>query len=148
MMTIFLITSAIVCTYCINKLIDASLATNQNSYSLIVERVMGKKSRFCTDVMLSLSQFSFTISKVVFFINTFKVTCDYLFSTDSNPWIYGCIVICVYSPIAWVRNLAKFSFTFMLGNMLILLAILFVTVYCCMTIAYQDGIAPDIKFIN
>lgn len=47
-----------------------------------------------------------------------------------------------------VRNLAKFSFTFILGNLLILLAVLYVSVYCCMTMVRQDGIAPEIKFIN
>jgi len=36
----------------------------------------------------------------------------------------------------------------MLGNLLILLAVLYVTVYCFMTIARSDGIAPEIKFIN
>ena len=36
----------------------------------------------------------------------------------------------------------------MLGNLLTLMAVLYVTVYCFMTIARQDGIAPEIKFIN
>jgi len=76
------------------------------------------------------------------------MTFDQLFDIDSNPWIYGSIIICIYAPIAWVRNIAKFSFTFMLGNLLILMAVAFVTVYCFMTMARQDGIAPDVKFIN
>jgi len=133
MTSLFLFTSALVSAYSIGKLIDVALATNTYSYSLIVERAMGKKGRFVLDLMVSLTQFTFTVLGVIFFISTFKVTFDQLLSIDSNPAIYGCIVICIYTPMSWVRNIANFSFTFLLGNLTILLAILYVTVYCCMT---------------
>ena len=58
------------------------------------------------------------------------------------------IIICIYTPISWVRNIAKFSFTYLLGNLLILLAVLFVSIYCCMVLGRQDGIGEGIKFIN
>ena len=148
MTSIFLASCAIVTTYCIGLLIDAGLAYNLFSYSLLAERAMGKKGRIGLDVMISLSQFSFTIAGVIFLIKTLKMTIDQLFEIDSNPWIYGCLVICIYSPVAWERNIAKFSFTYLLGNLLILLAVLYVTVYCFMTMARQEGIAPGVHFIN
>jgi len=55
MTSIFLVTNAIISSYCIGKLIDAGLATNLYSYSLIVERAMGKRGRFGIDVMVSLT---------------------------------------------------------------------------------------------
>ena len=36
----------------------------------------------------------------------------------------------------------------MLGNLLILLAVLFVTTYCFMVIGRQDGIASGVNFVN
>ena len=148
MTSFFIIISAFLSTYCVNQLVDAGIATRLLSYSLIVEQVFGKKGRFGLDVMVSFTQFSVTIAGVIFLIKTWQVTFDYLFTVNSNPWIYGCIIICIYSPIACVRDIGKFSFTFMLGNLLILLAVVYVTVYCFMTIARLDEIAPEIKFIN
>ena len=132
--SIFIATSALLSTFCVGKLIDAGLATKLFSYSLIVEKALGKKGRFFLDVMVGLTQFSFTIAGIIFIINSFKTTVDTLFDTDSNPLIYGVMIIAIYTPISWVRNIAKFSFTFMLGNILILLAIVFVSVYCFMVI--------------
>lgn len=140
----FIAMSAIVSTYCIGKLIDVGLATRLYSYSLIVERALGKRGRFCLDVMVSLTQFSFTIAGIIFIVNTFKVTFDNIFDIDSNQWIYGSLIICIYCPISFVRNIASFSFTFMLGNLLVLLAVLFVSVYCGMTMVRQDGVGADI----
>jgi len=148
MTTIFFIGSAIVSTYCIGMLIDTGLATNLISYSLLVERAMGKKGRIGLDVMVSLSQITFTIPGIIFVINTLKMTIDPLFAIDSNPWIYGGLIICIYSLMAWERNIAKFSFSYFLGNLLMLLVVLSITVYCCMIMNRQDGIAPGVKFIN
>ena len=93
------------------------------------------RDSFFLDVMVCLTQFSFTIAGIIFIVNSFKITIDTLFETDSNPYYYGAIIVAIYTPISWVRNIAKFSFTFMLGNLLILLAVLFVSVYCCMVLA-------------
>ena len=148
MTSIFIAGSALISTYCVGKLVDAGLQTKLYSYSLIVERALGKKGRFGLDVMISLTQFCFSIAAIIFIINTFKITFDMLLVTETNPWIYGGVVICIFTPIAWVRNIAKFSFTFMLGNLLILLAVAYVTVYCFMVMDRQGGMGPDIKFIN
>lgn len=145
---IFIITSAVISTYCVGKLVDTGLAKQLYSYSLIVERAFGKKGRFILDFMIALTQFSFTIAGIIFIVSSFKITVDTLFSVDSNPWIYGGVIVLIYTPISWVRNIAKFSFTFMLGNILILMAVLFVSVYCCMVLARQDGIAEGVKLIN
>lgn len=55
MTSFFIVISAFVSTYCINLLVDAGQATQLLSYSLIVERVFGKKGRFGLDVMVSLT---------------------------------------------------------------------------------------------
>ena len=81
-------------------------------------------------------------------MNTFKATFDTILGLDTNPWIYGCLVIAIYTPISWVRNIAKFSFSFMLGNFLILLAVLYVTTYCFMELSRQGGIGEGVKFVN
>ena len=145
---IFIVLMAIVSTFCVGKLVDAGLAKQLFSYSLIVEKAFGKKGRFVLDTMVALTQFCFTIAGIIFIVGSFKITVDTLFSVDSSPWYYGALIVVIYTPISWVRNIAKFSFTFMLGNLLILLAILFVSVYCCMVISRQDGLAEGVKFVN
>lgn len=145
---IFISISAIVSTICIGKLVDTGLANNLYSYSLVVEKAFGKKGRFVLDVMVSLTQFGFTLPGIIFIMKTFKNTIDALFDVDTNLWVYGLILICIYTPISWVRNIAHFSVTYLLGNLLILLAVLFVSVYCFMTLGRQDGIGEGIKFIN
>ena len=145
---IFISLSAFVSTICIGKLIDAGLFLKLFSYSLIVEKALGKKGRFALDLMVCLTQISFTIAAIIFLASALKLTMDNLFNVDSNPWIYACFIIAIYTPLAWVRNIAKFSFTFLLGNLLILLAILFVSVYCGMVISRQGGVAEGIVLLN
>ena len=144
---IFIITSAVLSSICIGKLVDAGLATNLYSYSLVMEKALGKKGRLFLDIMVALTQFSFTLTGAAFISNTFKMTIDTLWGIETNIWVYGAIIIAVFIPFSWVRNIGKFSFTFMLGNLLVLMAVLFVSVYCCMLIN-RDGIGEDIKFIN
>ena len=48
--------------------------------------------------------------------------------------MYTIGIICILTPIAWVRDIAKFSFTFMIGNFMILFTTLVVASYCFSTI--------------
>lgn len=145
---LFIAGNAVVSTVCVAKLIDAGNHFKLYSYSLVVEKALGKRGRFVLDVMIALTQLSFTISHITFLVSSFKTTVDTLSGADTNVWIYGAIVIMIYSPIAWVRNIAKFSFTFMLGNLLIVMGVTFVTVYCFMTMARQGGLGEGLQFVN
>lgn len=44
--------------------------------------------------------------------------------------VYYIIAVCIiYTLFAWVRNLANLSFTFIIGTILIILAVIYVTVF-------------------
>lgn len=66
---------------------------------------------------------------------------------QTSSWIYGVCIFLVLTPIAWVRNISKFSFSFMVGNLLILITAIVLSVYS-LTFIYRQGIAPDIVSYN
>ena len=126
--TIFVLTSGILSMIACLKLADVGLALNLYSYPLSIEKILGRKSRIVLEVAIALTQFSFVISHITFLIESCKTTIDTLWKTDSKIEIYMIIVIVVYSLLSWVRNLASFSFTFLVGNILILLTSVYVTI--------------------
>ena len=52
----------------------------------------------------------------------------------------GCILVFILVPIAWVRNISKFSFTFLVGNTLILTTVIIVSVVLFSKFADRDYI--------
>jgi len=85
---------------------------------------------------------------MTFLIESCKTTVDEIWNTDSAVAIYIFIVIVVYSLLSWIRNLAKLSFTFMMGNFLIIVTAICVTVYASKLLSSQGGPGPDIAFIE
>ena len=49
---------------------------------------------------------------------------------ETPVWPYFVGVLSVLTPIAWVEDIKKFSFTFLVGNLLILSTIVTVSSYC------------------
>lgn len=59
--------------------------------------------------------------------------------------------MCILIPIAWVRNISKFSFTFLLGNTLILTTVIIVSVVLIHTFINREPgekFGPDIVPLN
>ena len=116
-------------TVCVKKLIEVGIKYEIYSYSLCVEKVFGKKGRLLIDLMIMLTQFSFTISQMAFMLKSLKSSVNQAFEVETEMWLYASILICILTPIAWVRDISKFSFSFMMGNLLILLTIVTVSFY-------------------
>jgi len=142
-----LVTSGILSLIACLKLADVGLATNLYSYPLAVEKILGKKSKFGLEVAIALTQFSFAISHIIFLISSCKSTVDSLFGVDSSSVTYLIAVVVIYSLLSYVRNLAKFSFTFMVGNFLIVLTVIYVMVYAGKMLG-ENGPGPDIHFFE
>ena len=66
---------------------------------------------------------------MTFLVTSMKSTFDVIFTIDSNIVIYATIVVLILTPMAWVRNIAMFSFTFLIGNLLILITVIVTSVY-------------------
>lgn len=146
--TIMLTISAVITTICACKLIDAGLKLKMYSYSQVVDKVLGRKGKIFLDVIIALTQWSFVISHITFLYLTFKGAIDNWTGTDSDPIYYIIGIVLIYTPISWVRNIAKFSFTFFLGVVLIMITLLVVTIYATTIIVDQHGKGPDIVFFN
>mmetsp|Transcript_12476 Transcript_12476/g.20971 ORF Transcript_12476/g.20971 Transcript_12476/m.20971 type:complete len:108 (+) Transcript_12476:1128-1451(+) len=62
-------------------------------------------------------------------------------------WTYTVPLVALLSVLAWVRNIAKFSFTFLFANILILVSATIISIYAISDIM-EKGLHPDIRFIN
>jgi amino acid permease len=85
--------------------------------------VLGRKGRQALDIMIFLSQYAFTISQAVFVIKSFTTSINQAFSLNTPMWYYSLGLICILTPIAWVRDISRFSFTFLIGNLLLILTV-------------------------
>ena len=143
----FLIFSGVLSLIACLKLVDAGLALQIYSYPLVVQKVLGKRARFIIEIIIALTQFSFVISHITFLVSSCKTTFDTLFNTDSNLLYYCLAVGLICTLLSWVRNLAKFSFTFLIGTFLILCTAIFVMVYAIRLLS-ANGIGPGVVFFN
>lgn len=62
-------------------------------------------------------------------------------------WTYGLAIIMVFSCLAFVRNLAMFSFTFLIANSLILLSATIISSYSVAKLI-QEGVASSVEALN
>jgi amino acid permease len=121
--------SAAVTTLCVKKLIETGLKYEIYCYSRIVEKVLGRKGRHLLDVMIFLSQFACTISQAVFVIKSLSTSVNQAFGINTPIWYYSIGLVFVLTPIAWVRDISRFSFTFLLGNLLLALTVMVVSIH-------------------
>jgi amino acid permease len=72
-----------------------------------------------------------------FIIGSLKSTVDDIYEIDTNPYLYSWLLMAILTPLACVRNIAKFSFTFLIGVMMILISF-FVVSTLCFTEVYDN----------
>ena len=115
-------------------LAEAGLQEKIYSYPLLVLKAFGPTGKFAMDIMISLAQYSFTISHIAFIIQSLQSTIDTSFDIKSSFMPYVLLVLAILPPVAWVNNIALFSWTYMLGNLLIFMTVITVSVYCVTTL--------------
>ena len=98
--------------------------------------------------MIALTQYFITLTHITFLVTSCKSTIDSLFNVDSSLVTYCVIVVTLFTLMSWVRNLAHFSFTFMLGNLLVVITMIFVTIKAAGKLSVQTEPAPGIEFLN
>ena len=75
---------------------------------------------------------------MTFLIDASKTTVDTLSGATSPLLVYAVIVLVVYTLLSWVRNLAAFSFTFLIGTILIIITCLYVMTVAIGMLAKED----------
>lgn len=108
-----------------------------------MERAFGRRARDFIELLIAATQFSFLISQVVFMLGTLTTT----FNQDTTLWMAGFLLV-VLTLIAWVRDIGKFSFTFLIGNLIMLATIFVVIVFCAKQISTQGGLGPNLGAMN
>lgn len=76
-----------------------------------------------------------------------KSTVDTAFDMNTSTTMFAALICCALIPVAWVRNFAKFSFTFIAGNLLILVVIIMLLTQSSMQL-WNHGVAPGIEFVK
>ena len=144
---IFLCSSGFISCLACTKLVDTGLAIKLYSYPLCIENFLGPKARVILEGAIALTQMGFVISHVTFLIDSFKSTYDSLYDADSSMIVYGLLICIAFTMLSLVRNLAKFSFTFMIGVSLSLLVSVYVLCFASIRIS-ENGMGPDIQKLN
>ena len=67
-----MISSAIITTVCVVKLVKVGLKLNTFSYGNVMELAFGRNGRIILELMIALTQFSFSISQVSFMARSLK----------------------------------------------------------------------------
>jgi proton-coupled amino acid transporter len=98
--------------------------------------------------MIAITQFSFTIAHMGFIIGSFKSTIDDIFEVNTNPYLYSWLLMCILTPLACVRNIAKFSFTFLIGVLMILISFFVVSIFCFKEIYDSGHVAEGTQMFN
>ena len=142
------IASGILTSICILKLCEAGCHYEIFSYSEIVERTFGTKTRRLTEIMIAITQFAFTVAHMSFIIGSIKTTIDDYYEIESNEYIFIGFLVMILTPLAFVRNIAKFSFTFLIGVLLILMSFFVCSIFCFKQMYEQEGMGPDIVLFN
>jgi amino acid permease len=124
-----LICSSIITTICACMLVDAGTKLKIYNYPLVVEKTLGKPAKIGLDVMVALTQWSFVVSHITYLYTTYKQTVDQIAGGNSQPIFYIIGLLMIYTPISWARNIAKFAVTYTIGNLLILLTLIVISVY-------------------
>lgn len=140
--------SGILTTICVEKLILTGLKYEIYCYSQVVGRVLGPRGRLFLDIMIFMTQYCATIAQSVFIIQSFASSLNTAFGWNTPQWYYAMGLVCILTPIAWVRDISKFSFTFMLGNTLLMATVITVIVDCVKTMNAQGGVQADIIAFN
>ena len=67
---------------------------------------------------------------------------------DSSPWLWAILITLIATPMSWVRNIANFSFTFLLGNILIAWAVIVCSYYAFATLISNADFGPNLELVN
>jgi amino acid permease len=95
------------------------------------------------DIILALCQFSFTIAQITFTLTALQKN----IGTDINRWYFAIGIICLYTPLAWVRKIQYFSAGYIIGNLMIILTVSVVSIYAIVKIK-KDGVGPEFQAVN
>jgi len=130
MSSLLFFVAGVLSSVCVLFLIETGLKLGVYSYSEIVERSLGRKARIASDIMIACTQYSFTISHFTFETDSMKSSFDAIYGVNSSKAIWALLMLAFAIPLAWVRDIGKLSFTFMIGIFIILFTFFVVCGYC------------------
>ena len=88
--------------------------------------------------MIAATQFSFSLSFVSFITVAAKSVIASLFGYELDLWTIAYVLMCILIPMACVRNISKFAFTFLVGNVMIISTVIVVSVVMIMKLVNRE----------
>ena len=128
---IALIISCFLQATCAIKLTQCGLATRRINYPEIAGKALGNTGKRILEVCLCTVHFQFTIAMIAFTILSLKSSFEYWTGLqDTKAEWYGFVVLIVFSPLVWVRDIEKFKIGFMFGFAMIIITLITVSGFC------------------
>ena len=62
--------------------------------------------------------------------------------------IYAVGIVIILTPMVWTRNIAKLSWAYLMGVVMLLVCYVVVVVFCAKQMSEQGGLGPGIVPIN
>ncbi|CAJ1444256.1 unnamed protein product [Effrenium voratum] len=113
------------------------------SYPLMGRKAYGGYGYFLIAGQVALSQFGFCTSYFVFICSTLQNICrGHGWEPPSNAVIMACVAL-VLTPLGWIRRISKMKVVNIIGDAIIMVAILAVAVAACLKLL-REGPAPEV----
>ena len=133
---------------CANKMVACALKTGKYNFSEIVNTALGHRGKAFADVVLATCQFSFTIAQISFTLEALESIFGGEKGHKIDMWWFALLIICVYTPLAWVRRVQVFAVGYIIGISAILFTTVVVAGYCIIGLAKDGPVNDGVKPIN
>ena len=136
-MPLVMLGSLVLTLYCMGLLLELTADNYGDSFSELAEISYGNKLKKVTEWLVIGSQIGFCTNYVYFIasqmgsvMNCLKdgavaETCANPFSVndDVNLWLFFPILMVIYVPLVWIRDMEKLAFTHLISDVIILVVI-------------------------
>lgn len=109
------------------------------NYPDIVNHVFGKCGKRFVELCLAMIHFQFTIAQLSFCIQGLKhLTEEWSGIKDIEAEYFGVIMLALFSPLAWVREIEFFKVGFIFGFSMIIVTLLTISAFCVSKNSVRD----------
>ena len=102
---IMIAVSGALTTRCALKLVDCGIKTKIMNYPLLTRFALGRNGQNLSEVMIALTQYSFTITYITFIYSTIQSITLALWGFTIDPYLLCAIIALFMIPLALVRKI-------------------------------------------
>ena len=151
-MACIMVGSLILTIYCTSLLLQCA-ENHGNSFSEIAEAAFGSKMKLLTEILIIASQMAFC-TNYVYFISSQMGSVMNCAKSDADPttcaldadvydqvhiWYFLPILLVIYVPLVWIRDMSKLAWTHLVGDVIIIAVVVSIFAYAGIHVADNSG---------